>query len=141
MRVAIHTQIRQAMRVLIHTHISCRLLVEGSAPKPLLNTEFHSVAARSANALKWYAKAPFPFRCPGTNRPPYCLMAAVKHSGPRLMCGQNVYLSFSFTPHPVFCFCMVCRETRHPMVILGYPKMGPLWDNGVAKHHPIRNTF
>jgi len=63
-----HTQIRQAMRVLIHTHISCRLLVEGSAPKPLLNTEFHSVAARSANALKGYAKAPFPFRCPGTNR-------------------------------------------------------------------------
>ena len=52
MRVAIHTQIQQAMRVLIHTHISCRLLVEGSAPKPLLNTEFHSVAARSANALK-----------------------------------------------------------------------------------------
>ena len=40
------------MRVLIHTHISCRLLVEGSAPKPLLNTEFHSVAARSANAFE-----------------------------------------------------------------------------------------
>ena len=58
MRVAIHTQIRQAMRVLIHTHISCRLLVEGSAPKPLLNTEFHSVAARSANALEGYAEAP-----------------------------------------------------------------------------------
>ena len=34
MRVDSHTQIRQAMRVLIHTHISCRLLVEGSAPKP-----------------------------------------------------------------------------------------------------------
>ena len=51
MRVAIHTQIRQAMQVLIHTHISCRLLVEGSAPKPLLNTEFHSMAARSANAF------------------------------------------------------------------------------------------
>ena len=59
MRVAIHTQIRQAMRVLIHTRISCRLLVEGSAPKPPLNTEFHSVAARSANALKGYAKVPF----------------------------------------------------------------------------------
>ncbi len=58
MRVAIHTQIRQAMQVLIHTHISCRLLVEGSAPKPLLNTEFHSVAARSANALEGYAEAP-----------------------------------------------------------------------------------
>ena len=51
MRVAIHTQIRQAIRVLIHTHISCRLLVEGSAPKPLLNAEFHSAAARSANAF------------------------------------------------------------------------------------------
>ena len=44
------------MRVLIHTHISYRLLVEGSAPKPLLNTEFHSVATRSANALKGYAE-------------------------------------------------------------------------------------
>ena len=51
MRVDSHTQIQQAMRVLIHTHISCRLLVEGSAPKPLLNTEFHSVAARSPNAF------------------------------------------------------------------------------------------
>ena len=109
----VNFRIWQAMRVLIHTHISCRLLVEGSAPKPLLNTEFHSVVARSANALKWYAKAPFPFRCPGTNRPPYCLMAAVKHSSPRLMCGQNAYLSFSFTPHPVFCFfawCVVKRD-------------------------------
>lgn len=53
MRVDSHTQIRQAMRVLIHTHISCRLLVEGSALKPPLNTEFHSMAARSANALIW----------------------------------------------------------------------------------------
>ena len=68
MRVAIHTQIRQAMRVLIHTHISCRLLVEGSALKPPLNTEFHSVAARSANALKGYAKAPSPLRYHITNR-------------------------------------------------------------------------
>ena len=113
MRVAIHTQIRQAMRVLIHTHISCCLLVEGRAPKPLLNTEFHSVAARSANALKGYAKAPFPLRCPGTNRPPYCLMAVVKHSSHCLMCGQNAYLSFSFTPHPVLCFfawCVVKRD-------------------------------
>ena len=68
MRVAIHTQIRQAMRVFIHTHISCRLLVEGSAPKPPLNTEFHSVATRSANALKGYAKAPSLLRCHGINR-------------------------------------------------------------------------
>ena len=59
MRVDSHTQIRQAMRVLIHTHISCRLLVEGSAPKPLLNTEFHSVAARSANAFLSVPGAPF----------------------------------------------------------------------------------
>ena len=35
MRVDSHTQDWQATRVLIHTHISCRLLVEGSAPKPL----------------------------------------------------------------------------------------------------------
>ena len=70
MRVAIHTQIRQAMRVLIHTHISYRLLVEGNAPKPLLNTEFHSVAARSANAFKGYAKTPSLLRFSGTNRSP-----------------------------------------------------------------------
>ena len=36
------------MLVAIHSH---KPLVEGSAPKPLLNTEFHSVAARSANAF------------------------------------------------------------------------------------------
>ena len=35
MRVDSHTQDRQAMRVFIHTHISCRLLVAGNAPKPL----------------------------------------------------------------------------------------------------------
>lgn len=48
------------MPVLIHTDpqsakslrdFPLRLLVEGSAPKPPLNTEFHSVAARSANAF------------------------------------------------------------------------------------------
>ena len=60
MRVDSHTQIRQAMSVLIHTHISCRLLVEGNAPKPLLNTEFHSVAARSPNAF-----SPYPVPCFG----------------------------------------------------------------------------
>ena len=60
MRVDSHTQIRQAMRVLIHTHISCCLLVEGSAPNPFLNTEFHSAAARSPNALKVCAKTPTP---------------------------------------------------------------------------------
>ena len=49
-----------------------------------LNTEFHSVATRSANTLKGYAKAPFPFRCPGTNRSTLItLRAAVKHSRPR----------------------------------------------------------
>ena len=45
------------MRVLIHTHISYRLLVEGSAPKPLLNTGFHSVAARSPNASEGWNKS------------------------------------------------------------------------------------
>ena len=59
MRVDSHTQIRQAMRALIHTHIPCRLLVEGNAPKPLLNTEFHSVAARSPNAFSSVPGAPF----------------------------------------------------------------------------------
>lgn len=52
------------MRVFIHTHISCRLLVKGSAPKPPLNTEFHSVATRSANALKEYANVQFPLGLP-----------------------------------------------------------------------------
>ena len=51
MRVDSHTQDWQAMRVLIHTHIPCRLLVEGNAPKPLLNAEFHSAAGRSSNAF------------------------------------------------------------------------------------------
>ena len=38
-------------------------------------------------------------------------MAAVKHSSPRLIYGQNAYLSFSFTPHTVFCFWgMECRK-------------------------------
>ena len=59
MRVDSHTQDLQAMRVLIHTHIPCRLLVEGNAPKPLLNTEFHSVAARSPNAFSSVPGAPF----------------------------------------------------------------------------------
>lgn len=61
MRVDSHTHDGQAMRVLIHTHISYRLLVEGSAPKPLLNTGFHSVATRSPNASEEYAKTPYPF--------------------------------------------------------------------------------
>ena len=59
MRVDSHTQIRQAMRVFIHAHIPCRLLVEDSAPKPLLNTEFHSVAARSPNAFLGCTRCPF----------------------------------------------------------------------------------
>ena len=59
MRVDSHTHGGQAIRVLIHTHISCRLLVEGRAPKPLLNTEFHSVAARSPNAFCPVAGARF----------------------------------------------------------------------------------
>ena len=79
MRVDSHTQIRQAMRVLIHTHISCRLLVEGSAPKPLLNTEFHSVAARSPNASKGRSKSV----------PPYCFGPTVKQRGPWKLGWQN----------------------------------------------------
>lgn len=67
----------QAMPVLIHSAHRGKnpdvispsaLLVEGSAPKPPLNTEFHSVATRSANALKGYAKAPSLLRCHGINR-------------------------------------------------------------------------
>ena len=45
------------MLVAIHRH---KPLVEGSTPNPLLNTEFHSVAARSSNALGGYAKMPPP---------------------------------------------------------------------------------
>ena len=80
MRVDSHTQIRQAMRVFIHAHISCRLLVEGSAPKPpLLNTEFHSVAARSTNAFK------------GRNKSfhPIVFGLTVKQSGPWKLGRQN----------------------------------------------------
>lgn len=57
MRVDSHTHDGQAMRVLIHTHIACRLLVEGNAPSPLLNAEFHSVAARSPNASEGWNKS------------------------------------------------------------------------------------
>ena len=46
------------MLVAIHCH---KLLVEGSAPNPFLNTEFHSVAARSSNTLRGDAKTPSPF--------------------------------------------------------------------------------
>lgn len=44
------------MLVAIHRH---KLLVEGNAPKPLFNTEFHSVATRSANAFLSVPSAPF----------------------------------------------------------------------------------
>ena len=71
MRVDSHTQIRQAMRVLIHTHIFCRLLVEGIAPKPPLNTEFHSVAARSANAFLSVPGTPFRSMGVRESRPPF----------------------------------------------------------------------
>lgn len=59
-RIATHKSGKQC-EWLIHTHISYRLLVEGSAPKPLLNTGFHSVATRSPNASEEYAKTPYPF--------------------------------------------------------------------------------
>ena len=92
-----HTQIRQAMRALIHTHIPCRLLVEGSAPKPLLNTEFHSVAARSANAF---------LSVPGT-------------------AFQGIEVRELLTPFAN----MICSKIEFSL------------EDGVAKHHPIRNTF
>ena len=80
MRVAIHTQIQQAMRVLIHTHISCRLLVEGSAPQ-----------------------APFEHRIS--------------------FCGYAFCERFLSVPGALF-RGIGCRESRHPMILLGYPKMG-----------------
>ena len=40
MRVDSYTQIRQATQVLIHTHISYRLFVEGSAPPPFSTQNF-----------------------------------------------------------------------------------------------------
>ena len=97
MRVDSHTHDRQAMRVLIHTHISCRLLVEGNAPKPLLNTEFHSVAACSANAF---------LSVPGT-------------------AFQGIEVRESLTPFAN----MICSKIEFSL------------EDGVAKHHPIRNTF
>ena len=86
MRVDSHTQIRQAMRVLIHTHISCRLLVEDSAPKPLLNTEFHSVATRSPNASKERNKSFHPIVFGPT----------VKQRGPWKLGWQNTTPFFPF---------------------------------------------
>ena len=85
------------MRVLIHTHISCRLLVEGSAPKPLSNTEFHSAAARSANAFLSVPGAPF--------------------------------------------WGIEVRESLISFVNMVRPEIGLASEDGVAKYHPIRNTF
>ena len=53
------------MLVAIHRH---KPLIEGSTPNPLLNTEFHSVAARSSNALGGYVKMPPPLVKDGTIR-------------------------------------------------------------------------
>ena len=59
-QIKIKIEYWQAMPVLIHTDpqsvkslrdFPLLLLVEGSAPKAPLNTEFHSVAARSANTF------------------------------------------------------------------------------------------
>ena len=56
----------RAVSVVLDTGKQClwlsichKLLVEGNAPKPLLNTEFHSVAARSPNAFSSVPGAPF----------------------------------------------------------------------------------
>ena len=83
MRVAIHTQIWQAMRVLIHTHISCRLLVEGSAPKPLEH-RISFCGCAFCERFQRVRQSAVPFKMPWNKSfPPYCLMAAVKHSSPR----------------------------------------------------------
>ena len=81
MRVDSHTQIRQAMRALIHTHIPCRLLVEGNAPKPLLNTEFHSVAARSPNAFCACTRCPVSEHRGVVNRSPLFAMSLGSRGG------------------------------------------------------------
>ena len=74
-----------------------KLLVEGNAPKPPLNTEFHSVAACSANAF---------LSVPGT-------------------AFQGIEVRESLTPFAN----MICSKIEFSL------------EDGVAKHHPIRNTF
>ena len=74
-----------------------KLLVEGNAPKPPLNTEFHSVAARSANAF---------LSVPGT-------------------AFQGIEVRELLTPFAN----MICSKIEFSL------------EDGVAKHHPIRNTF
>ena len=110
------------MPVLIHTDpqsakslrdFPLRLLVEGSAPKPLEH-RISFCGCAFCERFQRVRQSAVPFKMPWNKSfPPYCLMAAVKHSSPRLMCRQNAYLSFSFTPHPVFCFfawCVVKRD-------------------------------
>ena len=70
----------------IRDSISCRLLVEGNAPKPLLNTEFHSVATRSPNASKVRNKSFHPIVFGPT----------VKQRGPWKLGWQNTTPVFSF---------------------------------------------
>ena len=97
MRVDSHTQDWQAMRVLIHTHISCRLLVEGNAPKPLLNTEFHSVAARSPNAFLSVSSAPLRSIGVRESLTPFANMARPKIELP-LKAGVAKYHTSFFVP-------------------------------------------
>ncbi len=74
---------RQAMRVLIHTHISCRLLVEGSAPKPLEH-RISFCGCAFCERFERVRQSAVPFQMPWNKSfPPYCLMAAVKHSSPQ----------------------------------------------------------
>ena len=97
MRVDSHTQDWQAMRVLIHTHISCRLLVEGNAPKPLLTTEFHSVAARSPNAFLSVSSAPLRSIGVRESLTPFANMARPKIELP-LKAGVAKYHTSFFVP-------------------------------------------
>ena len=69
MRVAIHTQIQQAMRVLIHTHISCRLLVEGSAPQAPFEHRISFCGYAFCERFERVRRSAVPLRCHGTNRP------------------------------------------------------------------------
>ena len=64
------------MRVLIHTHIACRLLVEGSAPNPSFEHRIILWLRVLRNASEEYAKTPHPLWGRGVTNPdppPYSL--------------------------------------------------------------------
>lgn len=83
MRVDSHTQIWQAMRVLIHTHISCRLLVEGNAPKPLVEHRISFCGCAFCERFERVRQNADPFGRDGTNRSPLIVLGAtVKQRSP-----------------------------------------------------------